>query len=71
MEKAVITNQWEPSGVWEQSQFKLLFTVVFCWFFFAAIMRLITFRRERGSDSCWREAQKLSYGLTPYVFMRI
>jgi len=60
-----------PHGVWEQLQFRMLFAMVFTWFLFAAVLKSITLQRGSSTESCWQEARRSAYSLTPYAFMRI
>ena len=60
-----------PSGIWEQMQFRILFVMVFTWFLFAAVLKSLTLQRGSSRDSCWQEARREAYSLTPYAFMRI
>ncbi|MDG2036631.1 MAG: hypothetical protein P8J31_00290 [Luminiphilus sp.] len=58
-------------GIWEQMQFRILFAMVFKWFLFAAVLKSLTLQRGGSTDSCWQEARREAYSLTPYAFMRI
>ena len=58
-------------GIWEQMQFRILFVMVFTWFLFAAVLKSLTLQRGSSSDSCWQEARREAYSLTPYAFMRV
>ena len=60
-----------PHSIWEQLQFRMLFVMVFTWFLFAAVLKSLTLQRGSSSESCWREARREAYSLTPYAFMRI
>lgn len=60
-----------PDGIWDQLQFRLLFMMVFTWFISAAILKSLTFQRAGSTESCWQEARRSAYSLTPYAFMRI
>ena len=60
-----------PHGIWDQLQFRLLFMMVFAWFLFAAVLKSLTLQRGSSKDSCWQEARRAAYSLTPYAFMRI
>ncbi|MDG2459893.1 MAG: hypothetical protein P8M73_03330 [Luminiphilus sp.] len=60
-----------PHGVWEQMHFKMLFAMVFMWFLFAAVLKSLTSQRSSSTESCWQEARRAAYSLTPYAFMRI
>jgi hypothetical protein len=60
-----------PRGIWEQMQFRILFVMVFTWFLFAAVLKSLTLQRSSSRDSCWQEARREAYSLTPYAFMRI
>ena len=55
----------------EQMQFRILFVMVFTWFLFAAVLKSFTLQRASSKDSCWQEARREAYSLTPYAFMRI
>ena len=58
-------------AIWEQMQFRILFVMVFTWFLFAAVLKSLTLQRGSSTDSCWQEARRAAYSLTPYAFMRI
>jgi hypothetical protein len=60
-----------PHGIWDQLQFRLLFLMVFAWFLFAAVLKSVTLQRGSSKDSCWQEARREAYSLTPYAFMKI
>jgi hypothetical protein len=60
-----------PHSIWDQLQFRLLFLMVFAWFLFAAVLKSLTLQRGSSKDSCWQEARRAAYSLTPYVFMKI
>ena len=60
-----------PHSIWDQLQFRLLFLMVFAWFLFAALLKSLTLQRGSSADTCWQEARREAYSLTPYVFMRI
>jgi hypothetical protein len=49
----------------------MLFVMVFTWFISAAILKSLTFQRAGSKESCWQEARRAAYSLTPYAFMRI
>ena len=58
-------------GIWEQMQLRILLVMVFTWFLFAAVLKSLTLQRGSSTDSCWQEARRAAYSLTPYAFMRI
>ncbi|MGA0151546.1 MAG: hypothetical protein ACO3JR_07690 [Luminiphilus sp.] len=60
-----------PHSIWDQLQFRLLFLMVFAWFLFAAVLKSVTLQRGSSKDSCWQEARREAYSLTPYAFMKI
>ena len=60
-----------PRSIWEPVQFRMLFVMVFTWFLFAAGPKSPTFQRGSSTESCWQEARRAAYSLTPYAFMRI
>ena len=60
-----------PHSIWDQLQFRLLFLMVFAWFLFAAVLKSVTLQRGSSKDSCWQEARRAAYSLTPYAFMKI
>ncbi len=60
-----------PHSIWDQLQFRLLFLMVFAWFLFAASLKSLTLQRGSSTDTCWQEARREAYSLTPYAFMRI
>ena len=60
-----------PHSIWDQLQFRLLFLMVFAWFLFAALLKSLTLQRGSSKDTCWQEARREAYSLTPYAFMRI
>ena len=60
-----------PDSIWDQLQFRMLFMMVFTWFISAAILKSLTFQRAGSTESCWQEARRSAYSLTPYAFMRI
>ena len=64
------TSDW-PHSIWDQMQFRMLFVMVFTWFLFAAVLKSLTLQRGSSADSCWQEARRAAYSLTPYAFMRI
>ena len=59
-----------PRGIWEQLQFRMLFVMVFTWFLFAAVLKSLTLTGG-STESCWQEARRAAYSLTPYAFMKI
>ena len=60
-----------PHGIWDQMQFRMLFVMVFTWFLFAAVLKSLTLQRGGSTESCWQEARRSAYSLTPYAFMKI
>jgi zona occludens toxin (predicted ATPase) len=64
------TTDWAHS-IWDQMQFRMLFVMVFTWFLFAAVLKSLTLQRGSSTESCWQEARRAAYSLTPYAFMRI
>ena len=60
-----------PHSIWEQMQFRMLFVMVFTWFLFAAVLKSLTLQRGSSTESCWQEARRAAYSLTPYAFMKI
>ena len=60
-----------PRSIWEQLQFRILFVMVFTWFLFAAVLKSLTLQRGSSTESCWQEARRAAYSLTPYAFMKI
>ena len=64
------TSDW-PHSIWDQMQFRMLFVMVFTLFLFAAVLKSLTLQRGGSTESCWQEARRSAYSLTPYAFMKI
>ena len=60
-----------PHGIWDKCSSGSCSVMVFTWFLFAAVLKSLTLQRGSSKDSCWQEARREAYSLTPYAFMRI
>ena len=62
-------------GPMEKLQFRGLVSIVFLWFFAAAVIGRITpsgCESTTGKrESCFQEAKRSAYSVIPYAFMRI